>query len=42
MQSETVFVEKDAGKEIGFTNEMYEESGATILDDPNLFMVNPS
>ncbi|MDA9715451.1 alanine dehydrogenase [Bacteroidota bacterium] len=33
-QSETVFVEKDAGKEIGFTNEMYEESGATILHDP--------
>ncbi len=33
VEGETVFVEKDAGRSIGFTNEMYEENGATILND---------
>ena len=27
-----VYVEKDAGRAIGFTNEMYESQGAQILD----------
>ena len=29
-----IYIEKDAGKAIGFTDEMYESKGAKILDCP--------